>query len=79
MRKYLFIFKTELMNNLQYVFNILTGFIGYFIILYIFMNLWQYLYSDNASIINGYTMSQMVWYCFFFQSIPTKENRLQSP
>ena len=62
MRKYLFIFKTELMNNLQYVFNILTGFIGYFIILYIFMNLWQYLYSDNASIINGYTMSQMVWY-----------------
>lgn len=62
MRKYLFIFKTELMNNLQYIFNILTGFIGYFIILYILMNLWQYLYSDNSNIINGYTMSQMVWY-----------------
>ena len=62
MRKYLFIFKSEIMSNLQYLFNILAGFIGYFIILFIFLNLWEYIYADSNEIINGYTMSQMIWY-----------------
>lgn len=62
MKKYLFIFKSEIMTNLQYVFNILTGFIGYFIMLFIFLNLWQYIYSDPNEVINGYTMNQMIWY-----------------
>lgn len=62
MRKYLYIFKSELMSNLQYLFNILTGFIGYSIILFIFLNLWQYIYSDPNELINGYTMNQMIWY-----------------
>lgn len=62
MRKYLFIFKTEIINNLQYLTNILIGFIGYFIILFIFLNLWKYIYSDPNEIINGYTMNQMIWY-----------------
>ena len=39
MKKYLFIYKSELMSNLQYVFNILTGFIGYFIFIFVFLNL----------------------------------------
>ena len=62
MKKYLFIFKSELMSNLQYVFNIIAGFIGYFILLFIFLNLWQYIYSDPNEVINGYTMNQMIWY-----------------
>lgn len=62
MRKYLFIFKSEIMSNLQYVFNILVGFIGYFIILFIFLNLWKYIYADPNEVINGYTMNQMIWY-----------------
>lgn len=62
MRKYLFIYKSELMSNLQYVFNILVAFIGYFIMLFIFLNLWQYIYSDPNEVINGYTMNQMIWY-----------------
>jgi len=62
MKKYLFILKSELMSNLQYVFNVLTNFIGYFILLFIFLNLWRYIYSDPNEIINGYTMSQMIWY-----------------
>lgn len=62
MKKYLFILKSEIMSNLQYVFNILVGFIGYFIILYIFLNLWKHIYSDPNEIINGYTMNQMIWY-----------------
>jgi len=62
MKKYLFIFKSELMSNLQYIFNILAGFIGYFIMLFIFLNLWKYIYSNPNEIINGYTMNQMIWY-----------------
>ena len=62
MRKYLFIIKTQIISNLQYVFNTLFGFISYFILLYILFNLWRYLYSDPSEIINGYSMSQMVWY-----------------
>ena len=62
MKKYYYIYKTEVMNNLQYVFNILTGFIGYFIILFIFLNLWKYIYEDPNELINGYSMNQMIWY-----------------
>lgn len=62
MRKYLFIFKSQVMTNLQYLFDIIMGFIGYFIILFIFLNLWKYIYSDPNEIINGYTMNQMIWY-----------------
>jgi len=62
MRKYLFIFKSELMSNLNYVFNILTGFIGYFIMLFILFNLWDYVYDNPLELINGYSKEQMVWY-----------------
>lgn len=62
MKKYLFIYKSELMSNLQYVFNIITGFIGYFIFIFVFLNLWKYIYSDPNELINGYSMNQMIWY-----------------
>ncbi|MGN0973620.1 MAG: ABC transporter permease [Bacilli bacterium] len=62
MKKYLYIFKSELMTNFQYIFDLILGFVGYAIMLFILMNLWQYLYDDPNQIINGYTYSQMVWY-----------------
>ncbi len=62
MKKYLFIFKSELMSNLQYIGNIFFGFIGYAVMLFILLNLWKYLYSDPNEVINGYTLNQMVWY-----------------
>ena len=62
MKKYWFIIKMQIMSNLQYIFNIVFGFIGYFIMLYILFNLWQYLYSDPNELINGYSMHQMTWY-----------------
>lgn len=62
MKKYAFIFKSEVMSNLQYISNIAFGFIGYFLILFVFLNLWQYMYSDPSELINGYNMSQMIWY-----------------
>jgi len=62
MKKYLFIFKSEIMSNLQYMSNIVFGFVGCFIMLFIFLNLWTYIYSDPSELINGYSMNQMIWY-----------------
>lgn len=62
MRKYLYIYKSEIMSNLQYIGNILFGFIGYFIHLFVFFNLWNYLYSDPNELIHGYSMEQTIWY-----------------
>lgn len=62
MRKYLYIFKSEVMTNMQYIFNLLVGFISYFILIFIFLNLWKYIYSDPNELINGYNMNQMIWY-----------------
>ncbi len=30
--------------------------------MFIFLNLWRYIYSDPNEVINGYTMNQMIWY-----------------
>ena len=62
MKKYLYIFKSEFMTNLQYTFDILVGSINYVIHIFIFLNLWKYMYSDPSSLINGYNMNQMIWY-----------------
>ena len=62
MKKYLYIYQSEIMTNLQYTFDILVGFTSYFIIIFILLNLWQYIYSDPSQLINGYSMNQMIWY-----------------
>lgn len=69
MKKYLFIFKSEVMTSLQYIFNIISSFVGYFIHIFIFINLWKYMYSDPNELINGYSMSQMVWYVIITEII----------
>ena len=62
MKKYLYIFKSEVMTNLQYAFDIFIGFIGYAIHIFIFMNLWNYIYDNPSELIHGYTKNQMIWY-----------------
>ena len=62
MRKYIHIFKSELMSSLQYIANIFISFIGYFIHIFIFINLWDYIYSNPDELINGYSKIQMIWY-----------------
>ena len=62
MKKYLYIFKSEIMTNLQYAFDIFIGFISYCVMIFIFLNLWEYIYSDPNELINGYSMNQMIWY-----------------
>ena len=62
MKKYWFIFKSELMSNLSYLLNILGHFIGFFIHILIFFYIWRYIYSDPNEIIHGYSFIQTVWY-----------------
>lgn len=69
MRKYLFIFKTTIMESLQYVMNTILGFAIYFIIILVFLNLWQYIYSDPKMLINGYSLEQMIWYVILTETI----------
>lgn len=65
MKKYIFIYRATMIESLQYVMNILLGFISFFMMLFVFLCLWKYLYSDEMNLINGYTMQQMVWYVIF--------------
>lgn len=65
MKKYLYILKSNIMSNLQYVLNVCIGFITYFILIFIFLNLWKYIYGDSSKLINGYSFEQMVWYVIF--------------
>lgn len=69
MKKYIYIYKSELMSTLQYIFNILFNLIGFIILIYIFMNLWTYIYDDPSELINGYTKSQMIWYVIITEVI----------
>lgn len=62
MKKYFYIFKFEFKTNIAYLTNLLFGFIGYAIMIYILLNLWNYTYSDPKELINGYSMNQMIWY-----------------
>ncbi len=62
MKKYLYILKMQTMSNLQYIFNVIIGFIGYFIMLFILFSVWKYLYSNPNELINGYNIKQMTWY-----------------
>lgn len=62
MKKYLFIYKSEIMSSLQYIANNLLNFLGYFMHIFIFFNLWDYIYSNPEELINGYSKCQMIWY-----------------
>ena len=65
MRKYIFIYKTTFMESLQYMMNLILGFTSFLLVIYVFLNLWEYIYSDSSNLIEGYSMTQMVWYVIF--------------
>jgi len=69
MKKYLYIYKATLIENFGYILNIIIGFIQFFVMMFIFINLWQYMYSDSSQIINGYTLEQMIWYVLIAETL----------
>lgn len=69
MKKYLYIYKATLIENLTYLPNILLGFVNFIVMMFVFLNLWEYIYSDSSQVINGYTMSQMIWYVLITETL----------
>lgn len=61
-RKYGVIYKSVLLENLQYAANVAMGFFTYFVFIFIFVKLWGYLYRTPGELIAGYTREQMIWY-----------------
>lgn len=69
MRKYAVIYKSVLIENLQYAVNIAMGFVSYFIIIFILIQLWNYMYDNPQELIAGYTKTQMIWYVMITEMI----------
>jgi len=61
MKKYLNITKMVILEKMQYVFNYMSGLVMYGMFIFIFLQLWKYMYSED-SLIAGYSLNQMVWY-----------------
>jgi ABC-2 type transport system permease protein len=57
------------MESLQYIMNIIMGFITFFLMLFVFICLWNYIYSDSSNLINGYSMKQMIWYVILTETV----------
>lgn len=69
MRKYAVIYRSVLMENLQYAANIVMGFLSYFVFIFIFIKLWEYMYRTPGELIAGYTKEQMIWYVMMTEMI----------
>lgn len=69
MKKYMVIYRSVLMENLQYTANIAMGFISYFMLIFVFINLWDYIYASPNDLIAGYTKEQMIWYVMITEMI----------
>ena len=54
MKKYLYIMKTTFNDTLQYSTSLLFKFIGFAVVMSVLISLWNFLYSDPNTLINGY-------------------------
>lgn len=68
-RKYTVIYRSVLLENLQYAANIAVGFFSYAIFIYTFIMLWGYMYRTPGELIAGYTKEQMIWYVMMTEMI----------
>lgn len=62
MKKYFHIFKTGFKENAQTYVNMILGVISFCTIIYIFVQLWAYIYTNGQPILHGYTLQNMLWY-----------------
>jgi len=62
MKKYFSIYKMTFLESIQYFGNLFFSFITFTLTIYIFLCLWEYLYQDSSNLIEGYSLTQMIWY-----------------
>ncbi len=69
-RKYFSVFHTSFKQSKDVVVDILFGSICFLIFMYVFIQLWGYIYKkDTSSLINGYSLGQMIWYLIIAELI----------
>jgi ABC-2 type transport system permease protein len=71
MGKYLSVFCTSFKQEKDTILDKMTRCIGYFVIIFIFVQLWGYIYGESGpnQVINGYTLPQMLWYLLITEFI----------
>lgn len=63
MNKYLSIYKTSFRQESKTIGNSLTSVVSFVVIIYIFHELWQFIYGGGSgTLINGYSVNMMIWY-----------------
>lgn len=64
MNKYLSICSISFRQESKTIANSLTSVVSFVVIIYIFQQLWQFIYggSSGGTVINGYTVQMMIWY-----------------
>lgn len=64
MNKYLSVFRTSFKQEKDTIVNVLFRTISFFIIIYVFVQLWQYIYGTGGTsqVIKGFSLGQMIWY-----------------
>ena len=64
MNKYLSICRTSFNQESKTIANSLTSVVSFIVIIYIFQQLWQFIYGETGggTLINGYTLQMMIWY-----------------
>ena len=69
MKKYFQVMKTTFLDSMQYASSLLFRFVGFAITMAVLISLWNFIYSEPGSIINGYTFNQMIWYLLLAEVI----------
>jgi len=64
MSKYLSIYRTSFRQESKTLTNSITSVVSFVVIIYIFQQLWQFIYGGNGggTLINGYSVNMMIWY-----------------
>ena len=64
MNKYLTVFKTSFKQESKTLANTLVSVVSFFVIIFIFNELWGYIYGGSGlgNTINGYSLKMMIWY-----------------
>lgn len=64
MNKYFSIYNTSFRQESKTIANSLVSVVSFIVIIYIFQQLWQFIYGGNGggTLLNGYTLQMMIWY-----------------
>lgn len=69
MKKYLNVAKTTFNDSIQYATSIIFRIGGFTITMLILISLWNFIYSGNDNLINGYSLKEMIWYLLLAEII----------